>query len=160
MIYFRYEVGTPIKRACVKTICRHLGNPAKRSAKIVTVLPTGKMMENMRLINVILTLAVTVALSGGQILFKLGATRSSIYEFNFMQFINGYTILALVLYGGATLLWMYVLRSAPLNSAYPLVALSFVFVPIVAHFVLGEAYSLKILMGGLVIVAGVYLANS
>ena len=117
-------------------------------------------MENVQPINVILTLLVTVALSGGQILFKLGATRSLSGEFDFLQLINAYTIFALVLYGGATLLWMYVLRSAPLNSAYPLVALSFVFVPIVAHFVLGEAYSLRILMGGLVIVVGVYLANS
>jgi undecaprenyl phosphate-alpha-L-ara4N flippase subunit ArnE len=67
-------------------------------------------------------------------------------------------IAALVLYGFATLLWVYVLRTVPLSSAYAMFSLAFVVVPVVAHFVLGEPLSVNALVGGAIIVVGVVIA--
>ena len=58
----------------------------------------------------------------------------------------------------ATVLWVYVLRTVPLSAAYALFALAFVIVPLLAHFVLGEPLTANVLVGGVVIVAGILIA--
>ena len=53
------------------------------------------------------------------------------------------------LYAGATALWVYVLKTVPLNIAYPFMGLAFVVVPVVAHFFVGEVLAWQHLAGGL-----------
>jgi drug/metabolite transporter (DMT)-like permease len=67
---------------------------------------------------------------------------------------------ALVVYGAATLAWMWVLQKAPLSMAYPIVAFTFVLVPLGAHWLFGEAIGLRYVAGTLLIVAGVAVATS
>ena len=75
-----------------------------------------------------------------------------------MSFLSPVMIVALVVYGVATLLWVYVLRTVPLASAYAIFALAFLIVPLLAHFVLGERLEAQTLVGGAIIVVGVIVA--
>jgi undecaprenyl phosphate-alpha-L-ara4N flippase subunit ArnE len=67
-------------------------------------------------------------------------------------------MVALLLYGLTTILWVFILRSVPLSAAFPLYALVFVLVPLAAHFLLGEPWSWNALVGGAVIMLGVLIA--
>ncbi len=67
-------------------------------------------------------------------------------------------LVALVVYAAATLLWVFVLRTVPLSSAYALFSLAFLIVPVLAWMFLGEPMSLNTLVGGAIIVVGVIIA--
>lgn len=75
-------------------------------------------------------LACVVVISTGQLLFKLAAVRLDPQR-PFAD-MHGLAILgvALFIYGAATLLWVMILRHAPLSRIYPLMALSFVLTPL------------------------------
>ena len=67
-------------------------------------------------------------------------------------------LLALTLYALATVLWVLVLRAVPLSIAFPLYALVFLLVPLAAQVFLGEPLTLNTLIGGAIIVVGVFVA--
>lgn len=117
----------------------------------------------MSLINFGLCLLCTLAMSIGQILFKLAARQleeqSLTSAFIVNAWKNVYLLLALVLYGAATLLWVWVLRRVPLNVAYPFTALAFVVVPIASFLVLGEPMSERLIIGSALIVTGIFVAG-
>ncbi|MBM3542893.1 MAG: hypothetical protein FJX44_00065 [Alphaproteobacteria bacterium] len=96
---------------------------------------------------------VTLLLSTGQILFKKAAVMADA-SFTATLF-NGWTIAAIALYGLATGLWIWVLRTTPLNSAFPLLALSFILVPAAAWYLFGETLNWRYLIGSTLIVAGI-----
>ena len=64
---------------------------------------------------------------------------------------------ALVVYGAATLLWVWVLRTASLGVVYPLYALAFVLVPLLGWVLFGEPMTARHWVGAGLIVAGVWL---
>ena len=66
---------------------------------------------------------------------------------------------ALALYGGATLVWVAVLRHAPLNRIYPIMALSFVFTPLGGMVVLKEPISTHYWAGVALILAGLIVIS-
>lgn len=106
-----------------------------------------------------LTLACVAAIAGGQILFKLAA-RAATGAVGFpWGFLNTYFFFALVVYGAATLLWVWLLKSLPLNVAYPFVGLAFVIVPLLGAWLLNEPLDWRHLAGGALIAAGVALAS-
>ena len=117
----------------------------------------------MSLMNFGLCLLCTLALSIGQILFKLAArqleAQSLSDAFMLNAWKNGYLLSALLLYGVTTLLWVWILRRVPLNVAYPFTALAFVLVPVASFFILAEPLSARLLAGSLLIVAGICLAG-
>jgi drug/metabolite transporter (DMT)-like permease len=100
-----------------------------------------------------------VLLAIGQMLFKQAASHLDFAR----PFADtrgvGYLGAALVLYAVATVAWVSVLAHAPLVQVYPLMALSFVLVPIGAMFFLKEhvnwTYWLgtALLLGGLVVIS-------
>ena len=65
----------------------------------------------------------------------------------------------MVVYVITTLLWLWLLQTIPLHIAYPFMSLSFVFVPLLAWYFLGEAYSLRTVAGGMVIMAGIFIVS-
>jgi undecaprenyl phosphate-alpha-L-ara4N flippase subunit ArnE len=67
-------------------------------------------------------------------------------------------VAAMALYAGVTILWLAVLRVVPLSIAFPIFALSFIFVPVLAHFVWGEPLTVRTLLGGAIIVIGVIIS--
>lgn len=62
---------------------------------------------------------------------------------------------AVALYGGLSVLWVWLLRSVPLSFAYPFFAASFVFTPALSWLVYGESVSLPYFGGVLLIVSGI-----
>ena len=100
-----------------------------------------------------------IALSIGQILFKMV---SSGLEFSPMGLINGLLnlkfFIAIVVYFVATIMWLFVLKATPLRVAYPFVALSFVIVPILAHFFLGESINWNTFAGAGFILIGIWVS--
>lgn len=102
-------------------------------------------------------LTCVLAISSGQILFKIA---SGLIDFrNPLAEPKGLAVLfvALVIYGFATLLWIAVLREWPLSRVYPLMAFSFIVVPLASLFLLKEHINWAYWGGVLLIVAGVAL---
>ena len=113
------------------------------------------MLDRGRLIII----GCVVLLTIGQVLFKqiaLNYNKSQqIFEWN----VAGILVIAGIFYVTSTGLWVWALRYVELSKAYPYFALAFVFVPLAAAFVYGEALSLRYAMGVALIIAGVVLTS-
>jgi drug/metabolite transporter (DMT)-like permease len=99
----------------------------------------------------------SLGMACGQLLFKLAAMNPSQRTTTptVLAYFNGYLFSGLILYGALTLLWVWILRNVPLSKAYPFVALSFVFTPMLSKMVLGELLSTGYFAGLALIAAGV-----
>ena len=104
-----------------------------------------------------LAVLCVVGIAIGQILFKL--TANSLTETGSIFAVKTLTVLfcALALYGLTTLLWIWVLHKGNLSRIYPIMALSFVFVPILSHFLLGEKFNTQYFLGVAVLLCGIIL---
>lgn len=69
-------------------------------------------------------------------------------------------LVAVALYGIATLAWVYVLKMVPLSMAYSFMALTFVLVPLMAAFFLKEPLTVKYAIGACLIIAGLFVVQS
>ena len=106
-----------------------------------------------------ITVLCVLGISLGQMLFKKAAL-SIPDAANWQHWVfNGWLITALALYGITTLLWIWVLRHAPLHLAYPFMGLAFLVVPVLAWALLGEPLTWQSLAGGALITGGVALAS-
>jgi|SRR5690242_15384032 drug/metabolite transporter (DMT)-like permease len=110
----------------------------------------------------LLTVACVFMLSVGQMLFKNAAARWIIDGWGWntwRSFLSFPMLLALVLYAATTILWVFILKHLSLSVAYPVYALSFLLVPLLAYFVLGESLTPKMLFGAALIVAGIVVTT-
>jgi drug/metabolite transporter (DMT)-like permease len=111
-----------------------------------------EFIDNLSLAGIVLIL------SAGQLLFKLTAIRSpmlvSVGDLRHLLQ-DPLLWLALLLYGAATLLWIFVLQRIALIHAYPFAALGFVLVPVGASIFFGERLSIGVLVGSALIVTGI-----
>jgi undecaprenyl phosphate-alpha-L-ara4N flippase subunit ArnE len=95
------------------------------------------------------------ALALGQVMFKL-AVRTSIYDpWAFLS--SPLFILALMVYAGATLSWMLVLREFPITVAYPATALAIVLVLLAGAVIFGETLRAVQGIGAAAILVGLML---
>lgn len=109
--------------------------------------------------NLMLIVFTVVLLSVGQILFKIAANRlNAAPSFSVGALFDGTVILALAIYGVATVLWILSLRTVPLRLAYPFAGLAFVFVPLMSHFFLAEPLKPSTFVGAALILAGVWVS--
>ncbi|MEO5699684.1 MAG: EamA family transporter [Casimicrobiaceae bacterium] len=112
--------------------------------------------------SVVLTLVCVALIAVGQLLFKsaAGHWRADGFAWETMRgFFSARMMVALAIYAAATVLWVYVLRTVPLSSAYLFFSLAFILVPILAHFAFGEPLRMTTLIGGGLIVAGIVVAS-
>ena len=106
-------------------------------------------------------LAVQALLALAQVLLKVVAARVSETGWEFLRsgvaFIHVAVpvVAAGVLYVAIAGLWLYVLQHMPLNRAFLFVSLTFVFVPLLAHFVVGETISPGTIVGAGLIISGI-----
>ncbi len=70
---------------------------------------------------------------------------------------NPYLLLGLVCFGSSMLLWVKVLTTAQLSTAYPLVSFGYVIVAALSWWALGEHLSLRQLLALALIIVGVAL---
>ncbi len=101
----------------------------------------------------------------GQILLKMGMKQMG--SFSLIQkgillqyikiFLNPYVFLGLVFYFLGTVFWLYLISRVPLNFAYPMLSLSYIFVAIASIFLFHETVSPLNWVGIAVIMVGVVL---
>jgi drug/metabolite transporter (DMT)-like permease len=109
----------------------------------------------------ILVIGTIAGLSIGQVLFKIGAMRMNAdAQGGVMAWLNVPIVTALLVYALCTLMWIAALRALPLRVAYPVVALSYLLVPLLGHLFLREPLTVRTVLGGLVIIVGVIIASS
>jgi drug/metabolite transporter (DMT)-like permease len=122
------------------------------------------MSDRLSLAQIVALVAYAGAMAGGQLLFKMAALRA-VYEGPFIEramslVLNGYFVVALVLYAALAGLWVWILTFTPLSRAYPFVALAFALTPALGGLVFAEPISVRLVIGiglilcGLLFVAG------
>jgi drug/metabolite transporter (DMT)-like permease len=79
--------------------------------------------------------------------------------FLFTMFFDPWVISGFVAAVAAAASWMLALRDAELTFLFPFMALTFVFVPLLAHLLLGEKINALQITGFLLIVGGISLAT-
>jgi drug/metabolite transporter (DMT)-like permease len=121
--------------------------------------------ERLTLPQIALLIAYAVGMSGGQVLFKMAAIRYGLADGTTTERIlnllyNLYFLSALALYAGLAILWVWILNFTPLSRAYPFVALAFALTPLLAALLFGEAMSLRLSLGILLVLCGLFLIMS
>jgi drug/metabolite transporter (DMT)-like permease len=114
----------------------------------------------MTLIQTLKVLLVVLLLSAGQIFFKLAAPNiriTTLRDTAFSLALNSNLIIGIAIYALATLLWVVVLRDVPLSRAYPVTALGMLLVPAIGLFIFKEPFSWSLVVGGALMIAGVYI---
>ena len=112
----------------------------------------------MSILQLLLTLTCVSAICMVQILFKRAALEIEQLDSWFHLRVLLVMGIAFIVYGGATLMWIHLLRSVALTVAYPLMALSFVAVPILSWWFFDEQLKVTTILGGIIIVAGVWVS--
>ncbi len=95
----------------------------------------------------------------GQICFKKAALGGAGLDNIFQSFFNKWLIAAFAIYGAATFIWVTILRTMPLSTAYPFIALGFILVPLAGVLIFGEHLSPMQWVGAGMIVVGIFLAG-
>ena len=67
--------------------------------------------------------------------------------------------MALLTYGLATILWLYLLQRIPLSIAYPFTALAMIIVPIFSMFLFEEKLSYSYFMGSILVISGIAIIS-
>lgn len=102
-----------------------------------------------------------IALSCGQIMLKLFAAQvqgvqGRIFDqSDVLLRLVGFLIALVGVYGIVFILWIFVLQTLDLNRAFLYAALTFVFVPILSHFFLGEVIRPQTTIGAIMIISGI-----
>ena len=115
----------------------------------------------MPLRGLLLALGCVALLAVGQLLFKSAAQQWRVEGWSLAtvsSLVSAPLVAAVALYALATVLWVLTLRMVPLTTAYPLYALTFVIVPVLAHYFADEPLSPRSMIGAAVIVAGVLIS--
>ncbi len=118
------------------------------------------MNERLTSLQIALLVCYAVTMAGGQLLFKFAAERSapaSAFTDRVLGLINGYFIVAVVLYAALSVLWVWILTFTPLSRAYPFVALAFAITPALGALVFAEPLSLRLAAGIGFILCGLFL---
>jgi hypothetical protein len=105
--------------------------------------------------KILVLVLYALGMAAGQVLFKVaadGAAGTSGFLAGLIG--NAAFWLAVALYGGLTLLWVWLLTQVALVHAYPFAALAFVFTPLLATLILRESVGAGYLLGSALVVGG------
>ena len=102
-------------------------------------------------------LVIVVMISMGQLLFKLAAERISANGGHLSISALMVVALSLGIYGVATLGWIWILQWYPLSRIYPLMALSFVLVPLGGMLMFEERLTLSFFAGTALLLIGLLI---
>ncbi len=113
-------------------------------------------MDNVWLIS------FAVAMTVGQLLFKQAASAIAGRSGSGMAWALATAPslwVALGVYGGATVLWIWILTRVPLSRAYPFAALAMILVPLASAAIYGERIRPVFWLGAALVVAGIVVAQ-
>lgn len=111
-----------------------------------------------------LSMIQSIMLSFGQLTLKLALENMPPFSWttNFWGDLltNWWFMLCGILFGGASILWMYILKHFPLNMAYPMASMGYVFALIFAVIFLHETVSWNRWLGvALIMIGCVFVAK-
>jgi len=104
---------------------------------------------------IILSILVISGMAVGQILFKSAAGSGTIVQILWSPFFW----VAAVLYGAVTIAWVLLLKEVDLTRAYPIMAATYLVVPVAAALFLGEKFGPIYGLGVMFIVVGIVLTR-
>lgn len=108
-----------------------------------------------------LSIIQAILLAGGQILVKIALQHmpkpSFTGEFILSQLTNWWWLACGLCFGGAGILWAYILKNYPFSMAYPLSSIAYIFGMIAAMFIFHEQVSTTAWVGVCLIMLGCYL---
>lgn len=90
----------------------------------------------------------------GQIFFKLGSQN---FNFDLTLLTNWKLLIGLVLYGVATIIFIYALKFGNLSILYPIIATSYIWVAIFSVLFLNESFSPYKWIGVLLLIVGIII---
>ncbi|PWW00198.1 EamA-like transporter family protein [Hoeflea marina] len=103
---------------------------------------------------------VPLIISIGQILFKRSSDALRGPDGPLMGLAgSAHFWIALVLYGLATLSWVFIIRDMQIGRAYMFMALSYVYIPLLSLVFLAEAITLMQVLGAIIICAGIVVSG-
>ena len=114
-------------------------------------------MSKTKLSAIILVIISTLFISIAQIFYKLASEK---LVFSFEVIFNYSLWIGLVLYAVAALLLILALQRGELSTVYPMVALSYLLVVILSHFVFGEIINVFKWTGIIFIIVGVAILGA
>ena len=97
--------------------------------------------------------------AAGQILFKYGIMRNS-HSTILMYMLDIYMVLGMICYGMSLLIWMKVLKTLDVSTAYPSVSIGYIIVAVAGRLLFGEHITLFKVVGIVLISLGVIFVNS
>lgn len=103
--------------------------------------------------------ACAAAIAVGQVLFKFAAESMSVDGTPLSVRSVMWAILALSVYGGASVAWLWVLQRGTLGQLYPFMAIAYVLVPIASWCFFGEQFHAQYVVGVLFILIGIWLTT-
>ena len=119
--------------------------------------------EIMQVGLLVYSMTHAVCLVAAQIFLKFGLTKFAPFGWNWTFWksflINWQFALCGLLFGGASLLWFYILKHFPFSQAYPLISLSYVFGLIASVFIFHENVSWTAWAGVGCIMLGCFLVT-
>ena len=109
---------------------------------------------------IVIAILQSIFLSSGQVFLKLAMKRIDVFEWSWVFFKNlllNWPLAACGLgFGGATVLWLYMLRHFDFSLAYPITGIIYVFGMIAAALVFHESIPATRWIGVVLIVFGVF----
>jgi drug/metabolite transporter (DMT)-like permease len=109
----------------------------------------------MNAFAVALAITTIIGMTAGQLLFKLASQQGTA-----IQIITSFTFwTAGCLYGFVTIAWVLLIREIGLSRAYPILAATYVLVPLASFVILGERVGPLYMIGIAVIVLGIILTR-
>nr|WP_115994934.1 EamA family transporter [Cohnella lupini] len=98
-----------------------------------------------------------VLLVVGQTVWKIGLEKAGGLRLGngFEVMTSPFILLGIVLYGLATVLWLYVLSRLPLSIAYPMQSCAYVFALFIAFYLFKESVPLNRWIGAGIVLAGI-----
>lgn len=105
-------------------------------------------------------IAIPLVISIGQILFKRSSETLSGPGGPVWGLIGSpHFWVALVMYGLATVAWVYVIRDMPIGRAYMFMALSYLYIPLLSLVFLSESITMTQIAGALIICVGIAVSG-
>ena len=119
------------------------------------------MNERLSSLQIVALLGYAVGMAAGQILFKLAARQmppdSGLLDRAISLSTSAYFLAALVLYLVLSAIWVWLLSFTALSQAYLFAILSVVLVPLLGFVIFGEPVSMRLIVGMLIILAGLFV---
>jgi drug/metabolite transporter (DMT)-like permease len=116
------------------------------------------MNERLSLVQIALLVAYAGGMVGGQVLFKLAASRAVVAaplgDRLAAMLCNGLFAGAVLLYAALAVMWVWILSFTPLSRAYVFVALAFAVTPLLGALMFAEPISPRLVAGVIVICCG------